>query len=333
MASFNDPTNSTLYTAVLSTIRSLLASCIKLDPTSDTNLPTNAMRHSSSSNNKFQKWNGSAWVDADVHFGNDVGIGTTSPDRKLDVTYTNTAGGTAEMGVIVQNTATTNSTGVALKGQRQWDIWIEGSNGGGGALVFRDETGSANRVYFDESGNVIIGDDTALKKLHVECGNDDGIIINSTSSRPTLYFGRSDVQKALIWVDGGAFNTGSDDSLACRAGASGGVYLASTGTSWTAISDTRFKKNIQVLEYGLAEIVAMDTIRFDYLDDEGDSAARIGFSAQSVLPLVPEAVQGSEATRYGLSSTELIPVLVNAIKELKSKNDALEARIAALEAP
>jgi hypothetical protein len=34
---------------------------------------------------------------------------------------------------------------------------------------------------------------------------------------------------------------------------------------------------------------------------------------------------------HGLNTTALVPVLVEAIQELKAKNDALEARIAALE--
>ena len=38
-----------------------------------------------------------------------------------------------------------------------------------------------------------------------------------------------------------------------------------------------------------------------------------------------------DETRYGLKYERLVPVLVNAIKELSVKNDALEARLAALE--
>jgi hypothetical protein len=38
-----------------------------------------------------------------------------------------------------------------------------------------------------------------------------------------------------------------------------------------------------------------------------------------------------DETRYGIKYERLIPVLVNAIKELETKNTALEARIAALE--
>ena len=39
-----------------------------------------------------------------------------------------------------------------------------------------------------------------------------------------------------------------------------------------------------------------------------------------------------DGDRYGLKYERLVPVLVNAIKELSTKNDALEARIATLEA-
>jgi hypothetical protein len=117
-----------------------------------------------------------------------------------------------------------------------------------------------------------------------------------------------------------------------RAGGSGGVDLASTATSWAAVSDERFKKNIQPLDYGLAEITALNPIRFDYTEDASESSARIGFTAQSVQPLVPEAVGGSLETQLTLSTTELIPALVGAIKELSTKVETLEARIAALEA-
>ena len=113
---------------------------------------------------------------------------------------------------------------------------------------------------------------------------------------------------------------------------SNGVQLSSGGTSWAAISDIRFKKNIQPLEYGLDCILSLDPIRFDYLEEDVEESNRIGFSAQNVKEAIPEAVSGDESDRLFLSQTEIIPVLANAIKDLNAKVEALEARVVALEA-
>ena len=73
------------------------------------------------------------------------------------------------------------------------------------------------------------------------------------------------------------------------------------------------------------------------------SQVNIGFIAQEVLDIEKAngfgdtkdnmlAVNLSEdGKRYGLKYERLVPVLVNAIKELSAKNEALEARLAALE--
>jgi len=69
------------------------------------------------------------------------------------------------------------------------------------------------------------------------------------------------------------------------------------------------------------------------------SKVNIGFLAQDVLTIEGNPNKDNmlivnlneNETRYGLKYERLVPVLVNAIKELSTKNDALEARIAALE--
>jgi hypothetical protein len=125
---------------------------------------------------------------------------------------------------------------------------------------------------------------------------------------------------------------GLSAKIRVQAGGSGGVELASGATSWAAVSDERLKKNIEPLTYGLAEITQIAPVRFDYNDDSSEGSKRIGFIAQDVLGVIPEAVSGTEDTFYGLSATELIPALVNAIKELNTKVEALQARVAELEA-
>jgi hypothetical protein len=116
--------------------------------------------------------------------------------------------------------------------------------------------------------------------------------------------------------------------------ASGGVKLTVGATSWAAISDERQKKNISPLNYGLEKVMQINPIRFDYNSDDSESSKRIGFSAQNLRPIIPEAVaEDVEMDVLSVAPTELIPVLVKAIQELKAELDVAKARIEALENP
>ena len=53
--------------------------------------------------------------------------------------------------------------------------------------------------------------------------------------------------------------------------------------------------------------------------------------AQDVQAVLPEAVSNDSDGMLNVSYTELIPLAIEAIKELKAKNSALEARLLALE--
>ena len=185
--------------------------------------------------------------------------------------------------------------------------------------VFRDANDATPRIRIQ---NPNAGSSASSGILFGNNSSSNSVFIQLNSSANTSNGGASSLN---------IFN-GFTAPIRMRAGGSGGVDLASTATSWAAVSDERFKKNIQPLDYGLAEITALNPIRFDYTEDASESSARIGFTAQSVQPLVPEAVGGSLETQLTLSTTELIPALVGAIKELSTKVETLEARIAALEA-
>ena len=96
-------------------------------------------------------------------------------------------------------------------------------------------------------------------------------------------------------------------------------------TAWSAHSDIRLKKNIKPLNYGLNEITNLRPVRFDYIEDiSNNDSHRMGFIAQEVIPLIPEAITGSDETKYSLAITELMPAMVNAIKELNDRVKALE---------
>ena len=93
---------------------------------------------------------------------------------------------------------------------------------------------------------------------------------------------------------------------------------------WYAISDARFKKNINPVSSALDKVSKMtavnyslDNTKFDY--GKVDESKTIGFLAQDLAQAVPEAVKvnanGVHLVRYNV----LIPVLAEAIKELDAK--------------
>ena len=115
-------------------------------------------------------------------------------------------------------------------------------------------------------------------------------------------------------------------------------------TAFTIRSDKRLKREITNLNYGLKDLMNLRPVSYYYLQGKSKDKKRIGFIAQELKTIIPEAVFGEETdTSYlGICYSDIIPVLVNAIKEqqqqieqaINSKNEyisALEKRIDVLE--
>lgn len=289
-----------------------------------------------------------------------IGVGTASPttavhvqsgDQRFFQSGTSSvaafaASGTAVNLDLVAGQTVYNNNGAAIR------LQCSGATDDG-AILFSTNlggTGSAERMRIANTGYVGIGNtspgvlcdlarsanDTltrlrlynanagASAQTHIDLGNDQNqsavtLILNSSTNTAN--------------AGGNAFHifNGLSAPIRMRAGGSGGVDLASGGTSWAPVSDQRLKKNIAPLNYGLAQLNQIEAIRFDYIEDDSDDGKRIGFIAQQLQPIVPEAVWGTEDTHFRASSVELIPVLVNAIKELSAKVEALEAQVEMLQ--
>jgi len=120
---------------------------------------------------------------------------------------------------------------------------------------------------------------------------------------------------------------GSTHQYAVRVGASGGVYLAPTATSWSAVSDENRKNIIEPITNGLNKILSLRTVIGSYKEDK-QNIRHPFLIAQDVQKVLPEAVSESEDREgkvLGLSYTEVIPLLVNAIQELKTEFDTYKA--------
>jgi len=96
------------------------------------------------------------------------------------------------------------------------------------------------------------------------------------------------------------------------------------------VSDERLKTDITPATVGLPEILAIEPINFHRLGPEGEvyPADEIGFSAQNVQPIIPEAVTEAGIglpDALAVASEMILAAVVNAIKTLDQRITVLEA--------
>jgi len=105
-----------------------------------------------------------------------------------------------------------------------------------------------------------------------------------------------------------------------------GGYIKCAGVN--NASDRRLKKNIQNLNYGLKDVVALQPVTYNWIDPKQTDKTQIGLIAQDLKPIIPELVNGDEEKgKLSVNYIGLVPVLINAIKEQQSKLDAQQKQI------
>ena len=126
-----------------------------------------------------------------------------------------------------------------------------------------------------------------------------------------------------------------------RAGSSGGVNLSDAATSWTSASDERLKTLTGDIENAIDKVKTLRT-KMGHYNDDSQKVSHPFLIAQDVKAVLPEADSVIEndpnvedktgvTDKLYLSYTDVIPLLTAALKETIAKNEALEARIIALE--
>ena len=267
------------------------------------------------------------WIDGDQ---DKIGIGTSTPEVILHVddgTDASLAGG----GYIMTNSSAAKNIVI------DHDEIMARDNGSTSTLYLQDSGGDLRihsglaetyEAIFKEDGKVGIGDNVPSDKLHV----------HAQSGENALRVQVDGATRLRVYDNGHAtigFNSGSHTY---------GLMLQNAATigegkafDWSIYSDRRVKSNIQAIPYGLYEILQLRPVRYlhhssVYHEDGtmqlkgGSTSPQLGFLAQEVFEVVPEAVSRpvNEATDlWTMNYSRIVPVLVKATQELSTINERL----------
>ena len=296
-----------------------------------------------------------------------VGIGQTTPSARLHVKGSTNA---SEFALKVDDSGDTNLLSVQNNGDVTLKNPLSVANGGTGATSFSPNnylirTNSSGifdtSAIYEAGGKVSIGKNNPAATLEVARGsigeylrvggdnasNTRGLTFTSST---TVSTGDTHTFSALSTNGVIAISTNSLERF--RVASTGEVTInnlqgsgdrtviaSATGVLSAPVSSINTKENVQILNYGLNEILQINPVSFDYIDkDKWGEDRKLGFIVEDIYPIVPEVTGTMNDGDLYLDMVKLIPILTKAIQEqnalIKEQNaliKALEKRILILE--
>ena len=245
-------------------------------------------------------------------YTNALGVGTTSPDVKVDIVDT-----AADVQLRVYKFDGTNNTRLALTADDSGAKIHYRDATNGGALRFNNNAGEMAR--FDASGNLLVGTtDSTPYNNNAGSTADNGIALSEAG-----WLAASRYQGTVAFLN----RTDNDGDIAVfrKDGSTvGSISVAGSTTSYNTSSDQRLKENIADADDAGSKVDAIQVRKFDWKVD--GSHQDYGMVAQELNTVAPEAVSAPEDPEemMGVDYSKLVPMLVKEIQSLRARVAQLE---------
>jgi hypothetical protein len=248
-----------------------------------------------------------------------VGIGTADPDQLLEL----------------------NGGGIQLNGE--FGIGFRGE-------IPNDDvvSGDCAKIYYDNDFIGSYNDFLVFEKTDINDSSPDGGIVftmkgNDNIRRSALTI-RGNTRIGLQTVIIPAYALELPNNTANGTG-------RGRANAWVTYSDGRLKDQRKIIPYGLSTVLQLRPLQYQHHNSTTDtsgllvidnsSSVDIGFVAQDLISLIPEAVYApndESKDLWAVDYTRLVPVLTKAIQEqqliiknLEEKYNAVEAQCNALQ--
>jgi hypothetical protein len=276
--------------------------------------------------------------------GGNVGIGTTAPNAKLELSLVSNPGGPGFYGgannLLLFAAAGSGYGEPAIKFQEHGtDVGavIAGKNttNGAMAIVFANRSTSSTtstlteRMRIDQEGNLLVGTTSdpygtnyhklvvSNKGLFQSTDGNQCLTIQSLPSSGTRYYAE--------------FRVGSGIGSA-----TGSITTTGTTTAYNTTSDYRLKENVAPMQNALTTVAALKPVTYTW---KADGSAGQGFIAHELQTVVPDCVTGvkdaldkdGKPQHQGVDTSFLVATLTAAIQEQQALIQDLTTRLNTLE--
>jgi hypothetical protein len=247
-----------------------------------------------------------------------VGIGTTSPVTKLDVTGI----ATVRNNSAAFNTTPNTNYGLNFQASSSGTTYITSySSGGSTDIAFATNSGggaAAERARIDSSGRVLINTTSPDNNYQVK-------IDGSAATRSPL---RCSMDSTSNLTQVGFFNPN---------GAVGSISTSGSATAYNTSSDYRLKESITPMTGALAKVSLLKPVTYKWKVDGSDGQ---GFIAHELAEVEAGCVNGEKdavdadgnPVYQGIDTSFLVATLTAAIQEQQAMIDTIKQEIAELKA-
>ena len=306
----------------------------------------------------FHYWDGAKWtpisataladtdwtlVGNDMHNANtgNVGVGTTSPSVLLHIEDTTQAlrlvSGDEALGLVLTTDAFGNANWGTMGLDDDWIIsgndMYNGNTGNVeiGTIVNKPNAAKfaveSDRVLFESSSNAVLSS-KIVSFSPTRAYELIGMYTDAGFNPNAIYLGGYNVNNTA--------GAGYDvvDRIYCGKNFSNpGASIPITATAFNVASSKNYKKNISELQYGLADVLKIEPVKYQY-SSEKSNLYTVGYIAEQVSEIIPEVITYNDSDSKIVSREQGKPVsmdyskmnavLVNAVKEQQAEIDVLE---------
>jgi hypothetical protein len=230
-----------------------------------------------------------------------------------------------------------STVGIGVAGDSTSSIGVRGTSTSGsgvtgfGAVGVEAGAFSSGQIAVKASGSSwFAGDTTPLNPALT--GNGTGIVIGSAG--PFGYISAVDYsvfQSRTLSLNLGGGNVGIGTTTPDQVLSVNGNASKTGGSSWLTFSDERLKNIKGRYRPGLAAVMRLQPLSYEYKKDNAlglkSDGAHVGFSAQEVEKVIPEAVTKTESGYRMVNNDPIVLAMLNSIKEQQKEIEKLQEEI------